>query len=282
MSFLSPSDPLNQPKEKGKFLEAILFPLLLAMLMWIIFLADRSFHLDLYKWGVKPHTLEGLKGIVFMPLIHGQKDFSHIINNTLPTLILLGTLIYFYRKIASIIFFSIWIGSGILLWNIAINTGSYHIGMSGVLYGLFGFLLHSGFLIKSLPLQAISLFVAFVYGYFVWGIFPMEEGISWEGHLSGLLVGILLAIVFRKKGPQPQKYPYEIEEEMGIEPPDFEAEWNRRKQAMEEWQQKIKEQQKQQQDNSNKEDNKSGNASSSHFIGIEYHYKANNNKEKKK
>src|SRR5690554_7989514 len=93
--------------------------------------------------------------------------------------------------------------------------------MSGVIYGLFGFLFISGFFKKYLPLQAISLFVAFVYGSMIWGIFPMEQGVSWEGHLSGFLVGSLLAVVFRKKGPVPPKYRYEIEKEMGIEPPEI-------------------------------------------------------------
>jgi hypothetical protein len=160
-----------------------------------------------------------------MPFIHGQKDFSHIVNNSVPIAVLLGALIYFYRSVALYVLFFVWIGGGFLLWYLANNTGSYHIGMSGIIYGLFGFLLISGFIRKFLPLQAISLFVVFIYGSMVWGIFPTEERISWEGHLYGLIVGIITAITFRKKGPVAPKYKYEIEKELGIEPPDLERIW---------------------------------------------------------
>lgn len=222
--------------EKGRTLEAILYPLLVIVIMWAVFLIDRHFHLDLYKYGVKPQTVEGIKGIFLMPFIHGQRDFSHIINNSVPTFMLLGALIYFYREIAIYVVLFIWLGAGFLLWYLAINTQSYHIGMSGVIYGLFGFLFISGFFKKYLPLQAISLAVAFVYGSMIWGIFPMEQGVSWEGHLSGFLVGAIVAVAFRKKGPVPPKYRYEIEKEMGIEPPDLEGEWKERRRIWEEQQ----------------------------------------------
>lgn len=210
---------------KYSTLEAIIYPILILTIMWSVFAIDRSFELSLYKYGVKPSTLEGLKGIIFMPFIHGQNDFSHIINNSIPTAILLGTLIYFYRSVAIYVVLFVWLGGGLLLWAVAQNTGSYHIGMSGILYGLFGFLLVSGFLRKYLPLQAISLFVVFIYGSLVWGIFPTEERISWEGHLFGLLVGIITAFSFRYKGPTPPKYRYEIEKELGIPPPELERIW---------------------------------------------------------
>lgn len=273
--------------EKGRTLEAILFPLLIVVIMWVVFLIDRYFHLDLYKYGVKPQTVEGIKGIFLMPFIHGQRDFSHIINNSVPTMILLGTLIYFYREIALYVTLFIWLGAGFLLWYLAVNTQSYHIGMSGVIYGLFGFLFISGFVKKYLPLQAISLFVAFVYGSMIWGLFPMEQGVSWEGHLSGFLVGALIAIVFRKKGPVPPKYNYEIEKEMGIEPPDLEGEWMERRRIWEEQQlqkqeeirqriealesrKQLEETQKTLTEENNSTDEK--NSSSTQGFGVNYHF----------
>jgi hypothetical protein len=80
---------------------------------------------------------------------------------------------------------------------------------------------------KYLPLQALSLFIIFLYGSMIWGIFPTQPRVSWQGHLSGLIVGIILAIVYRKQGPQRPKYQYEIEKELGIEPPDFEGDLRR-------------------------------------------------------
>ncbi|WP_107038899.1 rhomboid family intramembrane serine protease [Brumimicrobium mesophilum] len=270
--------------EKGRTLEAVIYPLLLLIVMWVVFLIDRYFHLDLYKYGVKPQSIEGIKGIFLMPFIHGQRDFSHIINNSVPTFILLSTLIYFYREIALYVVLFVWLGAGFLVWYLAVNTGSYHIGMSGVIYGLFGFLFISGFFKKYLPLQAISLFVAFVYGSMIWGVFPMEQGISWEGHLSGFLVGTLIAFVFRRKGPVPPKYPYEIEKEMGIEPPDLEGEWKERRRIWEEQQlqkqeeihQRIEalEAQKQVQPKEDNEESSTNlkNTSSSQGFGVNYHF----------
>ncbi len=218
------------PVNKHATLEAIAYPILLLAVLWVIFLLDKYFELKLYRFGVLPKSLEGLKGILFMPFIHGQRDFSHIINNSIPIAILLSVTIYFYRSIAIYVITLIWLLGGFLLWAIAINEGVYHIGISGVIYGLFGFLFVSGFFKKYMPLQAISLFVVFVYGSLVWGIFPTDETISWEGHLSGLLVGVLTAFAFRKEGPVPPKYKYEIEKELGIEPPDLEGEWLERRQ----------------------------------------------------
>ena len=159
-----------------------------------------------------------------MPLIHSPREIEHIVNNSIPTFVLTATLIYFYKPIALRVFVLLWIMTGFFLWAYADNQ-VYHIGISGVIYGLASFLFTSGVLRKYLPLQAISLFVVFVYGSMVWGIFPMEQRVSWEGHLMGFFSGIVLAFLFREKGPQRPKFQYEIEKEMGIEPPDFEAEW---------------------------------------------------------
>lgn len=263
-----------QRKIRNATAEAIIYPLLLVILMWSVFLIDRHYQLDLYQYGVKPQTWEGLKGIFLMPFIHGQKDFGHVINNSFPTLVLFATLIYFYREIALYVTFFIWIGGGFLLWYFAQNTGSYHIGMSGVIYGLFGFLLVSGFVRRFLPLQAIALFVAFVYGSLIWGVFPIEAGISWEGHLAGLLVGAVIAMAFRKRGPAPPKYRYEIEKELGIEPPDLEGEWEARKAAYDEAV-RIK----QEQLNSDKNRRESNASTASRNIEISYEFKPKKKKE---
>lgn len=212
-------------EHKGATIEAITYPILVTLLIWSVFLFERLSGVPLYTFGILPQSIEGLKGILFMPFIHGQKDYSHIINNSLPLIVLLGTLIYFYRKIAGRVVLFLWLFGGLLLWLFTPNMGSFHIGMSGVIYGLFGFLFVSGFFRRYMPLQAISLFVVFLYGSLIWGIFPSEPGVSWQGHLIGFFLGVLFAIIYRKEGPVPPKYRYEIEEEMGVESPDLEAIW---------------------------------------------------------
>lgn len=193
------------------------------VIMWLVYWADFLFIFDFHKLGVLPKTIEGLKGILFMPLIHAHSDFKHILNNSVPTFLLLTLLFYSYKDIAVKVFFGSWILTGILVWIFATNKGSFHIGMSGVIYALAAFLFTSGVLRKYLPLQALSLFIVFLYGSLIWGIFPTTPRISWEGHLMGMIVGVLLAVYYRSEGPQRPKYQYEIEKELGIEPPDLEG-----------------------------------------------------------
>lgn len=225
----------------GSSYEAIIYPILLVLVMWMVFWADHLFDFDFYKLGVKPKSLAALKGIIFMPLIHSKQDWAHIVNNSFPTLILLGTLIFYYRTIALRVFVFSWFFTGLGLWMFATNTNSFHIGMSGIIYALAGFLFVSGVIRRYLPLQGISLFVAFLYGSMIWGIFPMETHVSWEGHLSGLVTGVVLAIIYRKQGPQRPKFQYEIEKELGIEPPDLEGQYNEMLRLEEERKRKLEE-----------------------------------------
>ena len=197
--------------------------LFVVIVMWLVYWADFLFIFDFHKLGVLPKTIEGLKGIIFMPLIHAHSDFKHIINNSVPTFLLLTLLFYSYKDIALKVFFGSWLFTGVLVWIFATNKGSFHIGMSGVIYALAAFLFTSGVLRKYFPLQALSLFIVFLYGSLIWGIFPTTPRVSWEGHLMGMIVGILIAIYYRSEGPQRPKYQYEIEKELGIEPPDLEG-----------------------------------------------------------
>ena len=193
---------------------SIAFSLVLAM--WFVFSLDYLFRLEWYHYGIRPQVLSGLIGVFTSPFLHSTRDFTHILNNSFPTFLLTWLLFYHYRKIATKSFLLIFLLTGIGTW--LIGKPSYHIGMSGVIYGLTGFLVFSGFFRKNMRVAAISLFVIFIYGSLIWGVFPIQIGVSWEGHLSGLISGILVAILFKQKGPQPPKMRYEIEEELGIEP----------------------------------------------------------------
>ena len=218
------------------------FPaVLIVSLMWLVFIIDYILPVELYKWGVMAQSLEGLKGVVFMPFIHSTEDFKHIFNNSVPTFILMTVLFYSYKQVAWRVFLSSWVLTGLFVWIFAVQGKAYHIGMSGVIYALVGFLFTSGVIRRYFPLQALSLFVVFLYGSLIWGIFPMEPRVSWQGHFMGLIVGIWLAFYFRTEGPRRPKYQYEIEKEMGIEPPDLEGMYLERLRQIEE-QEKEKEQ----------------------------------------
>ena len=246
----------------GSTAEAIIYPFLLLIVIWSVFWADHLFPLiDFYKLGVMPKDIDGLKGVLFMPLIHSNSGFEHIVNNSIPSAVLLGAIIYYYRPVALRVFFFSWILSGLGVWLFAENTNSYHIGISGIIYAMAAFLFTSGVLRKHRPLQAISLFVAFVYGSLIWGVFPTPTHVSWEGHLMGLLAGVVLAIAYRKIGPQPPKYLYELEHEMGIEPPDYEGEWNEKVRLEEVKREQVK-----------KSDAEEGVENKHKSIQIKYHY----------
>ena len=156
-----------------------------------------------------PQKISGLKGIFLSPFIH--KDFKHILNNSYPLLILIGLLFSFYKKIALQILIWLYLISGFWLW--IIGRPAFHIGASGIIYALAGFLFLSGLIRKNRSLSAISLLVIFLYGSMIWGIIPISKSISWEGHLAGFLAGLLVAVFFKKEGPKRKKYQWEIEEE---------------------------------------------------------------------
>ena len=196
-------------QEKLRFKRSLLFPVFFVTVLWVIKLLEYAFSLDLYYLGIYPLKLEGLIGIITSPLIHG--DFQHLFNNTFPVLFLSVALFYFYRPIHFKIFILIYIFTGIWVWFG--GRPSFHIGASGIIYGLASFLFFSGIIRNDVRLMAISLVVTFLYGSLIWGIFPLKEGISWESHLWGGVAGFILSIFYRKHGPQRKKYDWEYEEE---------------------------------------------------------------------
>ncbi|MFD1293548.1 rhomboid family intramembrane serine protease [Lutibacter holmesii] len=179
------------------------------LLLWFIYFIEIQFGFNFNKFGIFPKTLKGLKGVLFSPFIHS--DIKHLFNNSIPLLAMLWSLYYFYGKIASKVLLIGLLLTGILTWSFA--RPSYHIGASGVVYMLVSFIFFSGLLRKYYRLIALSLAVVFLYGSMIWYIFPVEERISWEGHLSGFIVGLSFAVLFRKLGPQPEQFQYSENEE---------------------------------------------------------------------
>lgn len=203
-------------KERIRIITALFFPLAFVLLCWFILGAEVYLGGDWYQYGVSPRRISGLRGILFSPFLHGS--WHHLFSNSIPIIVLGSTLFYFYKEIVLELIVWMWLADGLLLWIIG-QPGSYHIGASGVVYSLAFFLLLSGFIRKNKSLLAISLIVITFYGYLVWGVFPLDPTVSWEGHLTGLLVGLVLAFYFRDKGPEndPKKV-WDDSDLDGIEP----------------------------------------------------------------
>lgn len=200
-------------KELRIILYSFIPPAFFVLLLWGIMYMEYSSGYGFDEFGVFPRNVKGLKGILFYPLIHG--DMEHLLSNSLPLLMLGAAMVFFYRQLAIRVVVIIWLLSGFGLWLGGREV--YHIGASGLVYGLAFFLFASGILRRDPRLMAISLLVVFLYGSMVWGVFPLWRGISWEGHLFGSLAGILCAVVFRHEGPQRQPYIWETEEETNEE-----------------------------------------------------------------
>jgi len=196
--------------EKKKILSTLFIPFLFLLLMWLVKIIEVNFQISFVRYGIFPQTIDGLKGILFSPFIH--KDFTHLINNSYPILILGGMLFALYHKIATQLFVWLYFIAGFWLW--VIGRPSFHIGASGLIYALASFLLVSGIIRKDPRLTAVSMLVIFLYGSMIWGLLPTKGPISWEGHLAGFIAGILVAIFYRNEGPKPKKYQWEIDEEI--------------------------------------------------------------------
>ena len=207
-----------ESKERNKIFVSTYLPFLFVLILFALKIAEHRFGWDAVKWGIYPKELHGLKGILTSPFIHG--DFRHLFNNAVPLIILGTAIMYFYQQIAGKVVVMIVLFEGLLTW--IFGRPSYHIGASGLLYGLFAFLLISGFVRNNNNLKAISFLVAFIYGSLVWGILPIDPKISWESHLFGLIVGIVLAIAYRKQGPPVKAY-FEDEEDDEEDEDDY---WN--------------------------------------------------------
>ncbi len=215
---------LKKLKEINIEKKALIYPLLMLSAMWFVFFLQQGGMFDSCAGAIIPLVPEGLVGVVFSPLLHG--GLEHIFGNSVPMFVMMFLLFQFYPKIATKVFFLGWIFAGLLLWllpPIDLFTGEYRfvciIGASGVVYVLAFFLFFSGIFRKNKKLLTVALVVALYYGSLIWGIFPEElfshletpSTISWQAHLSGAIVGILLASFYRNihKEKQP-KYIWEF------------------------------------------------------------------------
>lgn len=209
---MSPGDheKVNSAFYGKKLLLSMLIPGIFVFFMWLVKIVELLFELDLTRLGIFPLNLKGLPGIILSPFVHA--DFNHLFNNSLPLFLLATALFYFYSEIAVNISLWTWLLTGLSVW-LAGRT-SWHIGASGLVYGLASFLFFSGIIRKYFRLIALSLLIVFLYGSMVWGIFPeVYKNVSWESHMLGFISGIILAIAYRKKGPQEPVYEWMDEEE---------------------------------------------------------------------
>jgi membrane associated rhomboid family serine protease len=163
--------------------------------MWAIEIVDIALGGALNSFGIRPHSLIGLRGILFAPLLHGS--FAHLIANTIPFLVL-GWFVMLQETSDFFIVTAIaMLVGGLGTWLFG-SPNSVHIGASGIIFGYLGFLLARGYYERNIPSIFLAIIVGVFYGGAIWGVLPTQAGISWEGHLFGFIGGILAARLFAK------------------------------------------------------------------------------------
>lgn len=204
---------MEDKTEKRKFLGSLVIPLLIVAVMWVVKIIEVSFDIDLGRWGLRPQTWSGLVGILTMPFLHGS--WEHLMANSVPVIVLGTALYYCYPTLAHRVMLFSYFGSGLLTWCLG-NPVSIHVGASALIYSLNLFLIVSGFIRGNRQLIVIALIMVFLYGSFIWGMIPalaIPQNISWEGHLSGAIIGVFLAFLLRKEGPQKEVYHWDEDED---------------------------------------------------------------------
>jgi len=195
---------------RKKFLLSMIIPGIFIVIMWLVKIIEVLFELDLTGLGIYPLTMKGLPGILFSPFIHA--DFNHLFNNSLPLFFLSIALFYFYSEVALKVFIWTFFMTGFMVW--IAGRDAWHIGASGLVYGLASFLFFSGIIRGYFRLIALSLLIVFLYGSMVWGLFPgIYKNVSWESHMLGSFSGVILSVWYRKEGPQRPVYEWMDEEE---------------------------------------------------------------------
>ncbi len=199
----------NIASDRYRFRRAVSLSLMFVALLWLVHIAGTLFELELVSYGIYPRRVSGFSGIALAPLIHGS--FSHLVSNSLPMAVLGSALFYGYPRSALIVVGCLYVGTGAAVWLVA--RDGYHIGASGLATGIMFFVFVIGALRCDPRAIVLSMLAFFLYGSMLWGIFPTEPDVSFESHLFGAVIGVILAIVLRNTDPDLLKKRYSCEDE---------------------------------------------------------------------
>ena len=166
-------------------------------LLWIIEVINLGLGGSLVVFGIHPHTLMGLLGILFAPFLHAS--LSHLMMNTVMFVVLGGILLLRDRRDFLAVSVLGALGSGLGAWVLG-GAGTVHVGLSGVLFAYLGYLMARGIFERSLVAILLSVAVTWLFGSMAWGVLPFTVGVSWQAHLFGFLTGILTAARLRVRG----------------------------------------------------------------------------------
>ena len=207
-------DIQNRPDtttDKRRLGIAFAIALSFVLLLWMVKLGEYFGGFDFTRFGIYPRRAGGLAGVLFAPFIHSS--FAHLFANTAPIIVIGTMLLYGYPRAAKVVLPVVYLGGGVAVWVFA--REAYHIGASGLAFGMLFFVFTVGALRWERRTIALSLVVFFLYGGMIWGVLPESREVSFESHLSGALIGIALAFALKHRDPMPprKQYSWEGEEE---------------------------------------------------------------------
>lgn len=203
-------DYTSSPRARRNFMTAVRVSAGFVVLIWAIFLIDRLLGLQLYRFGLLPQTQSGLAGLILTPLLHAS--WQHLLSNTLPVLVAGTAILFLYPNSAMRVIPVIYFGSSLVVW--VFGRPDVHIGASGLIYGLLAYVFVGGIMRRDMRSIGVSLLIWFLYGSLLSGIVPRSGPVSWELHLAGFILGVVLAIIYRDWDQPPRKrYAWEDEEE---------------------------------------------------------------------
>jgi membrane associated rhomboid family serine protease len=178
------------------FLQRIQVPIFFVVSLWVIHAIKVVFDANFEQYGIMPHTIDGLRGIFLAPLIHS--NWEHLAANSAPMLVTTVLLMVFYPSIAFRAFVMIYLLTGLMVWTLPMRIDSLHIGASGVVFGLVSFLFWTGVFRRSSKSVFLALGILVLYGSIFEGVVPKDPRVSWESHLFGAIIGIVVAYYFKE------------------------------------------------------------------------------------
>ncbi|MDJ0880482.1 MAG: rhomboid family intramembrane serine protease [Gammaproteobacteria bacterium] len=204
-------DSTHSTNDSRRLLIAFLVVLTFVLLLWLIKLIEYFIGSDLTQFGIYPRRLDGLSGVLFAPFIHGS--IAHLFANSAPIIIIGTLLVYGFPRSAVVLIPIVYLIGGLAVWLFA--REAYHIGASGIVFGMLFFVFTIGVMRWEQRTIALSLVVFLLYGGMISGVIPGEENVSFESHLSGAIIGIVMALLLKHFDPKPptKQYSWEIEED---------------------------------------------------------------------
>lgn len=173
-------------------------------LLWVVQALAVTGDWSLRPLGIRPREPAGLVGVLAAPLVHAS--WSHLFGNTLPLLVLGTAMVFGTPRAARVALPVIWLAAGLAVWLFA--RPSVHLGASGLAYGMMFFVLAAGIARRDRRSVALVLVVFFLHGGMIWGVLPLERGVSFEYHLAGAVAGVLAALPVARRDPLPRRRKY--------------------------------------------------------------------------